>query len=57
MPPRVSHARSVYQLKVTLQNTKPPLWRRIQVRASIDLPLLHEMIQVAMGRTGLSTNW
>jgi hypothetical protein len=51
MPPRVSHARSVYQLKVTLQNTKPPIWRRIQVRASIDLPLLHETIQVAMGWT------
>jgi len=50
--PRTGPAASpVYQLKVTLQHTKPPIWRRIQVRASITLPRLHNTIQVAMGWT------
>jgi hypothetical protein len=39
---------TVYQLKITLQGTTPPIWRRILVK---DFPLgnLHEIIQVAMG--------
>lgn len=51
MPRRGPDASPVYQLKVTLQNTKPPIWRRIQVRASTTLPRLHDTIQVAMGWT------
>ncbi len=51
MPRTGPHASPVYQLKVTLQHTKPPIWRRIQVRASITLPRLHDTIQVAMGWT------
>ncbi len=39
----------VYQLKVTLKGTKPPIWRRIQVRGSIRLPHLHGCIQDVMG--------
>jgi len=51
MPRKGSDASPVYQLKVTLQSTKPPIWRRIQVRASATLPKLHDTIQVAMGWT------
>jgi len=51
MPRTGPHASPVYQLKVTLQHTKPPIWRRIQVRGSTTLPRLHDTIQVAMGWT------
>jgi len=51
MPRKGSDASPVYQLKVTLQSTKPPIWRRIQVRASATLPKLHDTIQVALGWT------
>ena len=42
---------SVYQLKVTLKNSKPPIWRRIQVNSDINLYRLHQILQVAMGWT------
>jgi hypothetical protein len=40
---------TVYQLKITLKETKPPIWRRIQVSDSITLYRLHRIIQEAMG--------
>ena len=40
---------SVYQLKVTLNGTKPPVWRRILVDGSATLDQLHEVIQGAFG--------
>ena len=43
---------SIYQLKVTLLGIRPPIWRRIQVRANTTLPHLHETIQVAMSWAG-----
>lgn len=46
---RPSDAPSVFQLKVTLVNTKPPIWRRILVDGSITLGDLHEVIQAAFG--------
>jgi hypothetical protein len=39
----------VYQLKVTLDGIKPPIWRRILVRGDFSLFKLHKIIQVAMG--------
>lgn len=40
---------TVYQLKVTLKHSKPPIWRRIQVRGGTTLERLHWIIQAAMG--------
>jgi hypothetical protein len=42
---------SIYQLKVTLHYSKPPIWRRILVPDSVALDKLHTIIQVAMGWT------
>ena len=41
----------VYQLKITLQGAKPPIWRRIQVPGTTTLAKLHSIIQVSMGWT------
>lgn len=38
-----------YQLKITLEGSEPPVWRRIIVPASIHLGRLHHVIQVVMG--------
>ena len=40
---------SVFQLKVTLNDTKPPVWRRVLVDGSSTLDHLHEVIQAAFG--------
>ena len=40
----------IYQFKITLEDIKPPIWRRIQVR-DCTLDKLHERIQTAMGWT------
>ena len=39
----------IYQLKVTLRDIRPPIWRRLQVKSSTNLFQLHLMIQAAMG--------
>jgi len=39
----------IYQIKVTLKGSKPPIWRRIQVRSDITLSRLHMILQEAMG--------
>jgi hypothetical protein len=39
----------VFQLKVTLQDTKPPIWRRVLVEGSATLDHVHEVIQAAFG--------
>ena len=43
--------RQTYQLKVTLQNTKPPIWRRVLVENALPLSELHVILQLAMGWT------
>ena len=42
---------SIYQLKITLQDCRPPIWRRMLVPGSVDLFKLHQIIQIAMGWT------
>ncbi len=39
----------VFHLKVTLRDTKPPVWRRVLVDGSSTLDHLHEVIQAAFG--------
>ena len=39
----------IYQLKVTLIQSDPPIWRRLQVRGDSTLGQLHRVLQVAMG--------
>jgi hypothetical protein len=39
----------VYQLKVTLCDSKPPIWRRVLVPGNITLGKLHYVIQIVMG--------
>jgi hypothetical protein len=39
----------VYQIKVTLKHSKPPIWRRIQVQGDTKLSKLHLILQTAMG--------
>jgi len=42
-------AREVYQIKITLLGTKPPIWRRLLVPANLTLAQLHDVLQIAMG--------
>nr|WP_277351921.1 plasmid pRiA4b ORF-3 family protein [Arthrobacter sp. SF27] len=38
---------SVYQLKIMLRNSKPPIWRRLLVPSSVRLDELHNTIQAS----------
>ncbi len=40
---------SVYRLKITLADVRPPVWRRVDVLGRTTLPRLHQIIQAAMG--------
>ena len=42
---------TTYQLKVTLNGIRPPVWRRLLVPGSLSLTHLHDVLQVAMGWT------
>jgi tetratricopeptide (TPR) repeat protein len=41
----------IYQLKVMLKGSKPPIWRRFQVPGNISLRKLHLILQEVMGWT------
>ncbi|HZS48892.1 MAG TPA: plasmid pRiA4b ORF-3 family protein [Blastocatellia bacterium] len=45
---RKSTNRVVYQLKITLRESKPPIWRRIQVTDDTTLQDLHWILQIIM---------
>ena len=45
----VEKSQEVYQIKVTLLGTDPPIWRRLLVPADITLETLHDILQLAMG--------
>lgn len=38
--------RAVYQLKISLRDIEPPIWRRIQVWEDAKLPQLHRILQL-----------
>jgi len=41
----------IYQIKVTLEGIRPPIWRQLQVAGDTTLDELHDIIQIAMGWT------
>jgi hypothetical protein len=52
MAHRSSPARKpIFQLKVTLEGIKPPVWRRLLVPADIRLHKLHDVLQQVLGWT------
>jgi len=52
MPARKSTPSApIYQLKITLRDSRPPIWRRVLVPADFTLAKLHWVIQHAMGWT------
>ncbi len=42
---------SVSEIKITLNDSKPPIWRKVAVPSDISLGELHDVIQIAMGWT------
>lgn len=42
-------AGKIFQLKVTLREVSPPVWRRLLVPSAVTLPELHRILQIAMG--------
>jgi len=49
MPKRTKPVTSVHQLRVSLHNVSPPVWRRLQVPSNITLLRLHRLLQIVMG--------
>jgi len=41
--------REVFQVKIVLEGSKPPIWRRVLIPANLRLPDLHGVVQLAMG--------
>ncbi|HEA3170226.1 TPA: plasmid pRiA4b ORF-3 family protein, partial [Escherichia coli] len=39
----------MYQLKITIRDSKPPIWRRVLVPEQIPFSKLHAVIQLAFG--------
>ena len=46
---KAGRAGTIYQLKITLLESKPAIWRRVQVPGNITLIKLHHALQVLMG--------
>lgn len=51
MPKPTKEPVQIFQLKVTLRQFRPPIWRRIQVPGDITLYKLHQIVQLSMGWT------
>ena len=49
--PLMTTPAQIYQLKVTLQSSRPSIWRRILAPDDIFLPRLHAVLQIVMGWT------
>jgi hypothetical protein len=46
---KIESSGEVYQIKVTLIGTRPPIWRRLLVPSNMTLAQLHDVLQAAMG--------
>ncbi len=42
-------SQSLYQINITLADSKPPIWRRLLVHSNIRLNVFHDAIQYSMG--------
>lgn len=49
MTKKKKEPKSLYQLKITLVGSKPPIWRRLIVKDNTRLDHMHSIIQIAMG--------
>ena len=49
MARKIPERPQVYQLKVTMKEIRPHIWRRILVNGDINLYKLHKILQVVMG--------
>lgn len=47
--PRQKKPTEIYQIKVTLKDVKPPIWRRLLISDTTDLLQLHFIIQKSFG--------
>ena len=47
----MSNPKSIYQIKVTLDDSKPPIWRRVLAPENVTLYQLHRILQIVMGWT------
>ncbi len=47
----MSTPKAIYQIKVTLKDSKPPIWRRVLVEDTTTLSKLHTILQTVMGWT------
>lgn len=54
--PSAGHRRrgepTVYTIKITLLDIRPPVWRRVEIEGSAALLELHHLVQAAMGWSG-----
>ena len=46
---RKSPSSKIYQLKITLTGSNPPIWRRVVIPHDLNLGDLHHIIQICMG--------
>jgi hypothetical protein len=44
-------ANRIHELRITLNGSKPPIWRRVAVPSGITLGELHDVVQIVMGWT------
>jgi hypothetical protein len=47
--PAATGSARVYQLKVSLPGSRPPIWRRLEVSGEVTLSRFHAILQIAMG--------
>ncbi|MGW5466194.1 plasmid pRiA4b ORF-3 family protein [Streptomyces sp. NPDC003996] len=47
--PRTAPGKTVHKIKITLRESRPPVWRRLEVPSGITLRELHDVIQAPFG--------